>query len=162
MTSLANGQRVCKTDVRLEAYGTADELNSEIGLLSALVRRDVPELDATCLDWIQHRLFNLGALLSDAEGVWITEQDVAQMEQYIDAIQEELEPLRAFILPGGSVAVAHCHVARTIARRLERRMCEIKTDFIAMQWVNRLSDFLFVLSRKVAKLEKIEQLNWQK
>lgn len=168
-TSLASGERVSKTDARLEAYGTADELNSFVGLL----RSKVPATETTeqeHLHQVQNRLFNLGALLSDAAGEWIGEKDIADCEQWIDAIQAELEPLRAFILPGGSELISLCHVCRTITRRLERRMLEI--DYPneetqnhlrpALIWVNRLSDFFFVLSRKMAKNEKIEHFTWQK
>lgn len=156
-TSLASGARVPKTDLRLEAYGTADELNSFIGLLCA--KTDVA---TDWLRWIQNRLFNLGAALSDAPGDWIVADDALQLEHWIDLMQQELPPLRAFILPSGSELVSLCHVCRTITRRLERRMVEMNASSDQLIFVNRLSDFFFVLSRKMAKMEKIEHILWKK
>ncbi|MBR1923619.1 MAG: cob(I)yrinic acid a,c-diamide adenosyltransferase [Paludibacteraceae bacterium] len=178
-TSLANGKRVAKTDLRLEAYGTADELNSWVGLVRARAFTISNSYDEW-LDYIQNKLFNLGALLSDAQGDgWIRNDDVTQLEQYIDTLQEQLEPLRAFILPGGSEAIATCHICRTVTRRLERQMVALynntpnnqecsseQTDtphtLIALQWVNRLSDFWFVLARKIAKDQNISPFLWKK
>ncbi|MCR4663993.1 MAG: cob(I)yrinic acid a,c-diamide adenosyltransferase [Paludibacteraceae bacterium] len=164
-TSLANGQRVAKTDARLESYGTADELNSWVGLLRARTDKSYDEQ----LGWIQNKLFNLGALLADAQGDdWITADDVSRIEGWIDAIQAELEPLRAFILPGGSETVATCHLCRTVTRRLERLMVGLyanqteETKPICLQWVNRLSDFWFVLARKIAQDDKISIFLWKK
>lgn len=160
-TSLASGVRVCKTDARIEAYGTADELNSFVGLLRAKLPND--DSSDAVLQRVQNVLFNLGAALSDAPGDWITDADVTAVEHAIDAIQDELPPLRAFILPGGSETISLCHVCRTIARRLERRMLALASaPEPACRYVNRLSDFFFVLSRKMAKLEKIEPSAWQK
>lgn len=165
-TSLASGQRVLKTDVRLEAYGTADELNSFVGLL----RGEVEVLAATGvsvvgvdeqLDWVQNRLFDLGAELSEAPGEWITDDDARQLELWIDGMQAELEPLRAFILPGGSVAVAVAHVCRTVTRRLERRMLEMNAGKSAIRTINRLSDYFFVLGRLLAKNAKKPQNAWK-
>lgn len=155
-TSLANGVRVPKTDIRLEAYGTADELNSFVGWL----RSHMEEQER--LEWIQNKLFNLGAQLSEAPGEWITEADVHRVEQWIDAIQAELPPLRAFILPGGNEAVSLCHVCRTVTRRLERLMVAMEAPRLSREFVNRLSDFFFVLSREVAKNANISLYEWQK
>lgn len=155
-TSLANGVRVPKTDIRLEAYGTADELNSFVGWL----RSHMEEQER--LEWIQNKLFNLGAQLSEAPGEWITDADVHRVEQWIDAIQAELPPLRAFILPGGNEAVSLCHVCRTITRRLERLMVAMEAPRLSREFVNRLSDFFFVLSREVAKNANISLYEWQK
>ena len=143
-TSLANGQRVAKTDLRIEAYGTVDELNSWIGLLRVQVGGEQ-------LAWIQNRLFNLGAALSEAPGEWITGQDVLQLENWIDVMQTQLPKQKAFLLPAGSEAVCRCHVCRTICRRAERKMIEIENttgenDF-GLKFINRLSDYFFVLSR---------------
>lgn len=159
-TALASGERVSKTDLRIETYGTADELNSFVGLLRSKFAT-WPDEDAK-LAWVQNRLFNLGAELSDAPGVWMTKEDGCQLEQWMDEMQKELPPLRAFILPGGSESVSLCHVCRTITRRLERRMVEIEAKVDGRVFVNRLSDFFFVLSRKVAGMEKIEQFEWKK
>lgn len=155
-TSLANGVRVPKADMRLEAYGTADELNSFVGWL----RSHMEEQER--LEWIQNKLFNLGAQLSEAPGEWITEADVHRVEQWIDAIQAELPPLRAFILPGGNEAVSLCHVCRTVTRRLERLMVAMEAPRLSREFVNRLSDFFFVLSREVAKNANISLYEWQK
>ena len=160
-TSLANGKRVSKTDFRLECYGTADELNSWVGLLRARTNNYQEQLDR-----IQNLLFNLGARLADAPGEdWITTQDVTDLELWIDQIQEQLEPLRAFILPAGNETIATCHLCRTVTRRLERLMVNLlaqNTNDITLQWVNRLSDFWFVLARKIAKDDKISLFLWKK
>lgn len=160
-TSLANGKRVSKTDLRLECYGTADELNSWVGLLRARTNSYQEQLDC-----IQNLLFNLGARLADAPGEdWITTQDVTDLELWIDQIQEQLEPLRAFILPAGNETIATCHLCRTVTRRLERLMVNLlaqNTNDITLQWVNRLSDFWFVLARKIAKDDKISLFLWKK
>ena len=153
-TSLANGERVAKTDVRIEAYGTVDELNSFIGLLRVAAESEQ-------LAWIQNRLFNLGALLSAAPGEWISEADVHQLEQWIDAMQAVVPPMRAFILPAGGETVCRCHVCRTICRRAERRMLEAQSDEIALKFVNRLSDYLFVLARFLSYQNGEKESFWQ-
>lgn len=154
-TSLANGERVAKTDLRIEAYGTVDELNSWMGLLRASLR------DNGQLAWIQNKLFNLGALLSAAEGEWIKAEDVTQLEQWIDEMQAVVPPMRAFILPAGSEAVCRCHVCRTICRRAERKMLEAQADETALKWINRLSDYLFVLARFVGYKNHENEAVWQ-
>lgn len=170
MTSLALGGRVRKTDKRLEAYGTADELNSFVGLLRAGVRS---ESAAWCvkvdeqLEWIQNRLFDIGAVLAGAE-MDLSESIVYQLEEWIDTMQLALPELREFILPGGSELVARCHVCRTVTRRLERAIiscyenCEDGCESCVMCFVNRLSDYCFVLARWVAKMEKIVPFVWKK
>lgn len=154
-TSLASGQRVAKTDARIEAYGTVDELNSWIGMLQALYPSEQ-------LQWIQNKLFNLGAELSEAPGEWITEADVHQLEQWIDAMQEIVPKQHAFVLPAGGEAVCRCHVCRTICRRAERRMIEAKATDITLQLVNRLSDYLFVLSRYIGYKNDEKEAIWCK
>lgn len=158
-TSLANGERVDKTDARIEAYGTADELNSWVGLLAS---KSQDEIIGARLERIQNGLFNLGALLSSAPGDWITAADVQEIEVWLDELQTELPPLRAFVLPGGSEGVSLCHLCRTVTRRLERRMWAVDVPSEAMQYVNRLSDFFFLLSRKWAKNEGISLFLWKK
>jgi cob(I)alamin adenosyltransferase len=154
-TSLANGQRVAKTDTRIEAYGTVDELNSWIGALRVLAE-DVQ------LEWIQNKLFNLGALLSEAPGEWITDEDVKQLEAWIDEMQAVVPPQRSFILPCGGEAVSRCHICRTVCRRAERKMIEANADTIAMCFINRLSDYLFVKSRWIAYNNQEEETAWKK
>ena len=163
-TSLASGQRVAKTDVRIEAYGTVDELNSWIGLLQAGVQNIDRFTDRiqTELEWIQNKLFNLGAELSDAPGEWITETDVRQLEEWIDAKVNETPKQHAFILPAGSEGVCRAHVCRTICRRAERRMIDAKADPIALQFINRLSDYFFVFSRYLSHKNGEKETIWCK
>lgn len=147
-TSLANGERVDKTDARIEAYGTVDELNSWIGFLRAGVSANDQQPTANSqLEWIQNKLFNLGAELSEAPGEWITEADVRQLEQWIDAMVSETPKQHAFVLPAGGETVCRSHVARTVCRRAERRMIEAKSSALSLQFINRLSDYLFVFAR---------------
>ena len=154
-TSLANGQRVSKIDPRIEAYGTVDELNSWIGALRVAFDND-------SLEWIQNKLFNLGAALSEAPGEWICEEDVRQLEQWIDELQAELPKQRGFILPDGSETVTRCHLCRTVCRRAERRMIEAHAGAVALQFINRLSDYLFVLSRHICFHNGEEENFWKK
>ena len=182
-TSLIGGSRVSKASDRLEAYGTADELNSFIGLLRASLeksdqeeRAEMLEIDGV-LNRIQNKLFNLGGFLATdplvaqtTESTEIAEEEVQILERMIDKWQEELEPVRGFILPGGDESIALCHVCRTVARRLERRMvvlfaaddsAGVKGE-ICLQYVNRMSDFLFILSKKIAKVRKKSLFLWEK
>ena len=163
ITSLATGERVAKTDPRLEAYGTADELNAWIGLLRACEDvRQWNEADGM-LEWIQQRLFNIGAGLSGAEGVWVTEADVAQLEQWMDAMLKETPLVRAFVLPVGGESVGRIHVCRTGARRLERRiLCVGEHDDCIIRYVNRLSDFFFVLARQMEVKRGENPQKWDK
>ncbi|AXA40152.1 cob(I)yrinic acid a,c-diamide adenosyltransferase [Rhizobium leguminosarum] len=158
-TGLVSGPRRLKDDLRVEAYGTIDEANSAIGL-ARLHTAGLPELDAMLMS-IQNDLFDLGADLATPdtgeppayEPLRIAETQVDRVEHDIDQLNAGLEPLKSFILPGGSPAAAHLHLARTIARRAERLMVALaRTDGEivgepAMKYVNRLSDFLFVAAR---------------
>jgi cob(I)alamin adenosyltransferase len=158
-TALGSGERRPKYDLRIEAYGTVDETNATIGVVR-LHLADVRELDAM-LGLIQNDLFDLGADLAvpqregKAERLRVLASQVERLERDIDRLNEKLSPLTSFILPGGTPAAAHLHVARTICRRAERRMVELaaKPDEpvseAAIQYMNRLSDFLFVASRAV-------------
>lgn len=182
-TSLANGERVRKSDLQIETYGTADELNAYFGWLNALLENvctqippDEPLNDVTVhirqIGTVQNKLFNLGAMLSCAPGEWITEADVTEAEHWIDAIQAELPPQHAFILPAGSEAIAAAHICRTVTRRLERLMVRLaeqaeqdskNSDLaVAIRWVNRLSDYCFVLARKCTILQKKSPVEWKK
>lgn len=152
-TSLVGGTRVPKCDDRVEAYGTVDELNSHIGLLAAQV--DDPALRAE-LTGIQRTLFDLQTLLATEQEVSfplprVTDEQVAALETRIDAMQAQLPQLHSFVLPGGSISAAQCHVARTVCRRAERRMVALaqhaEVDGTLLRYTNRLSDYLFVLSR---------------
>lgn len=178
-TSLATGERVSKTDLRLEAYGTADELNSWIGLLRAAIGSgpsavshqpsavgiQTPDFGAqdAQLEWVQQRLFNIGAALSGAPGEWISPEDVHELEQWIDRMLEEAPLVRAFVLPAGSEPVARAHVCRTVTRRLERRILAMdETDPMIVQYVNRLSDYLFVLAEYFARKGGEKPQIWEK
>ena len=154
-TSLAGGQRLPKNDPRIEAYGTVDELNSFIGLARESAR-PLPELHRI-LGRVQHELFNLGSILATMpEDVHpnqarITAADSGQLEREIDQMNEELPPLRSFVLPGGSRLNAELHICRTICRRAERACVTLaqtaELDEAIIQYLNRLSDALFVWSR---------------
>jgi cob(I)alamin adenosyltransferase len=159
-TSLGDGSRVPKQALRVEAYGTVDEANAAIGLARLHVGGGVdPEADAM-LARIQNDLFDLGAdLCTPEEGrraagaLRIVASQVERLEREIDAMNAALKPLESFILPGGSAAAAHLHLARTMTRRAERLVCALATEEEvnpeAVKYLNRLSDHLFVLGRRV-------------
>ncbi|NQU86152.1 MAG: cob(I)yrinic acid a,c-diamide adenosyltransferase [Mariniphaga sp.] len=167
-TGLFGGSRVKKNDNRLEAYGTLDELNAHIGLIrSSKWDNEILLL----LLMIQKNLFNIGAVLaSDENGKKITgdigcsEEDIIKLEEAIDLYEQKLPELKKFILPGGNQLASHCHVARTVCRRAERRVIEISSDIElpinSLEFINRLSDFLFVLSRKVTNDNNLEETFW--
>lgn len=160
-TSLGSGKRVHKHDQRVAAYGTVDEANATIGLVRLHLAEDTHGLDVV-LGRVQNDLFDLGADLctpEPAEGEkleWeplrITDGQVDALETAIDKSNADLEPLNSFILPGGSAAAAHLHLARTVARRAEREMTALAEleaiNPAAIRYINRLSDLLFVLGRK--------------
>jgi ATP:cob(I)alamin adenosyltransferase len=157
-TSLGDGTRVPKHDLRVAAYGTVDEANAVIGL-ARLHTKDMPDIDSM-LARIQNDLFDLGADLCTPEApdpkyppLRVLESQVNRLEAEIDALNAELSPLTSFILPGGSHAAAHLHLARTVVRRAERYMTELAgveaVNPAAIKYANRLSDHLFVLSRTV-------------
>ena len=177
MTSLVGGERVAKTSLQLETYGTLDELNSFIGLLRShvLTQTDDGEIVAqtnAILRQVQNRLFDIGAVLAmplDKAGEIpppITADDIAWLEKQIDACNVELQPLNSFTLPGGGMANAYAHVARTVCRRVERLVWRLGGEAPTippeiMRYINRLSDFLFVYSRWVsARLGEMEFL-WE-
>jgi cob(I)alamin adenosyltransferase len=159
-TALATGERRSKHDLRVSAYGTVDETNATIGLARLHTATEHPELDAM-LGRIQNDLFDLGAELAtpdtgrklEWEPLRIVDTQVERIERDIDALNAALEPLRSFVLPGGTAGAAYLHLARTVARRAERMMVELsltegeRVAEPALKFVNRLSDFLFVASR---------------
>ena len=163
-TSLANGERISKADARIEAYGTVDELNSWIGLLRSGVQTTDRYADRVQseLAWIQNKLFNLGAALSLAPGEWIKAEDVRQVEAWIDAMQAEVPKQHAFVLPSGNETMTRCHVCRTICRRAERRMIALGCEDVAMQLMNRISDYLFVLARYVGYRMNVLEETWKR
>lgn len=155
-TSLGDGRRVPKHDLRVASYGTVDEVNSIVGLVR-LSTAEAPEIDAM-LSRIQNDLFDLGADLcrpgsdfGDAKALRVQDSQVERLEREIDRMNEELAPLSSFVLPGGTPAAACLHLARTVTRRAERLVCELaEAEAInpaAIRYLNRLSDHLFVLSR---------------
>ena len=158
-TALGSGRRVAKYDLRVEAYGTIDETNAVIGLARLHTRETDPELDAM-LARIQNDLFDLGADLCfpdetrDARGrLQVSDAQVKRLESEIDALNRELQPLRSFVLPGGTPAASFLHLARTISRRAERLVVALAArpdepvGAPALRYINRLSDFLFVAAR---------------
>lgn len=166
-TGLVGGKRVSKTDARLEAYGTVDELNSAVGLAVSLLPKGHEA--AALLQEIQNALFNLGSRLAcdDAEMMkhlpMLTDSHVQSLEKKMDEWEAALEPLKNFILPGGSQASSALHLARTICRRAERRtLAVIGIEPILIVYLNRLSDFLFTLARKVNADQNVKDITWQK
>jgi cob(I)alamin adenosyltransferase len=153
-TSLGDGSRVSKTDPRIEAYGTVDELNSAIGFALA---GDLPAASRPWLERIQNELFDLGADLSvpftdeKKERLRITQSQVDHLEELCDRANEGLEPLRSFVLPGGTDGAARLHLARTVCRRAERLAVGLaaidSVNPLAIAYLNRLSDLLFILAR---------------
>ena len=169
-TSLATGKRVSKSDLRLDAYGTADELNSFVGLLRASLNRCegewVKEVDLQ-LGWVQNRLFDVGAILAGAD-LPFAEKNVLHLEEWMDMMDAKLPVLKEFVLPGGNEQVSLCHVCRCVSRRLERGVVkwledsDEEVDSVVVRYVNRLSDYLFVLSRFVANNLEISLFVWEK
>ncbi len=160
-TALSTGERRVKCDLRVETYGTVDEANAVIGIARLTTQAEFPVIDAM-LGRIQNDLFDLGADLATPEGTklaWeplrIVEAQVSRIETDIDALNADLEPLRSFVLPGGSAASAYLHQARTVVRRAERNAVALTQEPeeivnpLAVKYLNRLSDFLFVASRWV-------------
>lgn len=171
-TSLVGGKRVAKQDIRLEAYGTIDELNAHIGLLRTLLPDNMPD-DAHLLLDIQHRLFSIGSHLATdtadtalREASRIYPEEVARLEQRIDRLDDALPPLRNFVLPGGTTASAQAHVCRTVCRRAERRICQVAQEVLVdeniLKFVNRLSDYFFVLARFNNYVKKQDEIFWDK
>jgi len=166
-TGILGGTRLPKSHIRIEAYGTVDELNSWIGLL-----RDSLTEESTVADLIevQDRLFTLGSYLaSDPEKSKVkipllAESDITFLEQKMDAMDEQLPPMRSFVLPGGHPVVSHAHIARTICRRAERRVMELAANSsvsaLSIQYLNRLSDYLFVLSRALTQSLGATEIPW--
>lgn len=161
-TGLGDGTRVPKDSVRVEAYGTVDELNSMLGLLLCeSLREDI----RAALTRIQHSLFDLGGELCIPGRSVLTEVQVTELEQILDDLNADLAPLKEFILPGGTRAAAICHLARTLCRRAERRVFTLsRTESVpvaSLKYLNRLSDLLFVLSRALNHAAGTPDVLWQ-
>lgn len=169
-TSLVGGARVSKADSRLEAYGTVDELNSWLGLLDA--SQAIPDAAHATLHRAQNLLFDIGAALAtEAESRWqpapFPAAEITALEQAIDGLDATLPRHNRFILPGGHPDAARAHIARTIARRAERRIIALEADGISigpaiLRWVNRLSDYLFVLARAINIINSRDEIFWEK
>ncbi|MCS6822878.1 MAG: cob(I)yrinic acid a,c-diamide adenosyltransferase [Cytophagaceae bacterium] len=167
-TSLYSGDRISKAHLRIEAYGCVDELNCYVGLLADYT---INSNRIHVLREIQDRLFTMGAMLSTGTKKQhlkqpdLSEQDVLTLEREIDAMQEILPPLRFFILPGGHKEVSFCHIARTVCRRAERAIIALHenepVEEIILKYINRLSDYLFVLARTMAKDLNAEEICWK-
>ena len=163
-TGLGDGSRTPKDSLRVEAYGTVDELNSFIGLLRAELTVDHPCQEL--LSRIQHELFDLGGELCIPGYQLIREESISRLEEAIDTINALLPPLKDFILPGGSKTASLTHVARTVCRRAERRVHSLaRQDTLSplgLQYLNRLSDYLFVLARSLARENGGTEVLWQR
>lgn len=172
-TSLVSGSRVSKGSHRIHIYGEVDELNSYLGLIiSELVKEEVLATETDYIEGIQSRLFDLGSNLACEQEKAVkyklpqlTEAMIVEMEVKIDEYDNQLKPLKNFVLPGGHIAAAQLHIARTICRRIERNLVNFAQDNISeipqnsIQYINRLSDFLFVMARYVNyKMKKNEPL----
>lgn len=167
-TALFGGKRVSKADLRIDTYGTVDELNSYIGLV-----RDQPvnQIRKKILVEIQDRLFTVGSILATEPGNTkvkipaLHPDDVTFLEKEIDAMDASLPPMKFFVLPGGHQSVSFCHVARTVCRRAERLIIALNThetvDPLVIQYLNRLSDYLFMLSRKMSAELNAEEMPWK-
>jgi cob(I)alamin adenosyltransferase len=166
-TSLFGGKRLSKSNLRIEAYGTVDELNSFIGLVrDSITNAELREE----LRYTQNLLFTMGSQLATEPGKdlnipSIADNEVERLEEAIDRMEQELPPLKNFILPGGHTTVSFCHVARTVCRRAERLIVALNQEEevpdVLMQYLNRLSDYFFVLARKLGKDLGAEEVVWK-
>ena len=167
-TGLFGGKRVSKGNIRIDTYGTVDELNSWMGLLRD---QEINNNRSSVLIEIQDRLFTIGSMLAAEPGnskVKIPEihaDDIDFLEKEIDTMESTLEPMKSFILPGGHPSVSFCHIARTVCRRAERLAVQLQdtepVNTIIIQYLNRLSDYLFVLSRKMGAELAINETPWR-
>lgn len=169
-TSLVGGKKVSKADLKIESYGTVDELNSFIGMLR--VHLDTSSGEQIRLKKIQNILFNIGSILATESGKEnsyipiLMEEDIALLEQGIDEMDAQLQPLQNFILPAGSSLIALSHVCRTVCRRAERLVVALNqqeaVNPLIQKYLNRLSDYFFTLARYAAKIQGIEDVVWEK
>ncbi|MEN1943759.1 cob(I)yrinic acid a,c-diamide adenosyltransferase [Luteimonas sp. MJ293] len=160
-TGLGDGSRVAKDSARVNAYGTVDEANSTIGMIQAC---ELPEEVRDVLTRVQHQMFDLGGELCIPGHAAIQDADIEHLEARLDHFNEQLPPLKEFILPGGGEAAARCHVARTVVRRAEREAVTLARHEPvrpqAIHYLNRLSDLLFVLSRVLARVDGHGEVLW--
>ena len=173
-TALFGGTRVSKHNIRIESYGTVDELNSHIGLIRD---QDISDLYKKVLIEVQDRLFTVGAVLATPpeketlkngqprlQNLGIIESDIEFLENEIDIMEESLPPMTHFVLPGGHTTVSYCHIARCVCRRAERLAVHLNdiepTDAFVIKYLNRLSDYLFVLARKLSYDLNADEVQW--
>lgn len=165
-TGLFSGRRLSKADLRVEAYGTVDELNATIGLLRDHLT-DEPTREFLLVQ--QHHCFDLGAILADDRpdsNLVFPENAAPRLEEAIDQLVEQLPPLRHFVLPGGHPTVSFAHLCRTVCRRAERRVVALTAEEadiapVAVTYLNRLSDYFFTLGRYLSLLQGVEEVKWQ-
>jgi cob(I)alamin adenosyltransferase len=167
-TSLMGGTRLPKDHIKIEAFGSVDELNAWIGMLTEVSGN---ESRKSFLKEIQDRLFTIGSTLASEEEYnksklpELYESDIEVLEKAMDEYNEEIPPLRSFVLPGGHILVSQTHVARTVCRRAERQVIKLsheeEVEPIIIKYLNRLSDYLFVLSRKITQEQKTEEVAWR-
>jgi len=167
-TSLLGGDRVLKSNLRIEAYGTVDELNAQVGLLRD---QDVAENHKAFLKGVQNHLFTIGSILATEPSQKkiklpsLSEDQVLGIETEIDFMDAELPEMRNFVVPGGHPIVSICHISRTVCRRAERRVIALQehdqVNPVIVQYLNRLSDYLFVLSRKLGQERGVEEVPWK-
>lgn len=170
MTALVSGHRVSKSHLRIECYGTVDELNSFIGHLRVSVLGNLEHHQV--LKRIQNCLFNLGSQLACDDALLaeklpqVSEKNIAELESAIDQMEKDLSPLKSFILPGGSESASRSHLCRTVARRAERLLVSLtkieETSPLFLQYLNRLSDYFFVLARHLNHLQQKPDEIWEK
>ncbi len=162
-TGLGDGSRTAKDSLRVEAFGTVDELNSAIGVIATYTLPDDIRRELTA---IQHDLFDIGGELSIPGHRVITDRQVERLEASLDRLNADLPPLKEFILPGGCPAAAACHLARTIGRRAERRLVSLArgetTNMASQRYLNRLSDLLFVMARSLNRVEGVDDVLWKR
>ena len=168
MTSLFGGKRVSKADIRIDSYGTVDELNSWIGLLRD---QEVNKTRKEILVTIQDRLFTIGSMLATEPGntkvkiPLLAEDDIVMLEKEIDEMDSKLPPMRSFVLPGGHPSVSFTHIARTVCRRTERLVIALNehepVGETIVKYLNRLSDYLFVLARMVTAELNADETPWK-
>uniref|UniRef100_UPI0040488DF0 cob(I)yrinic acid a,c-diamide adenosyltransferase n=1 Tax=Flavobacterium sp. TaxID=239 RepID=UPI0040488DF0 len=173
-TALFGGTRVPKHHIRIESYGTVDELNSHIGLIRD---QEMSDLYKNVLIEVQDRLFTVGSILATPpeketlkngqprlQNLGIIESDIVFLENEIDTMEEALPPMTHFVLPGGHTTVSYCHIARCVCRRAERLAVHLNdiepTDELVIKYLNRLSDYLFVLARKLSHDLNADEVQW--
>lgn len=161
-TGLGDGSRTDKDSLRVEAFGSVDELNSVIGILAT---HELPEIITCELVEIQNDLFDLGGELCIPGHSVVSDKQVDRLEHMLDSLNEDLQPLKEFILPGGTSAAAICHLARTVCRRAERRVVSLAREEAVsepgLRYLNRLSDLLFVMARSLNHTAGVDDVLWR-